>query len=141
MGLKYSLYLKCYFLKYIIITCRGSLENSSNKDILHTVVVNLSPISNSLFNFTVIFNQNSIVGGINFNLIEWIIFWRCFWWKICYCYELYSRASEFQFISKAKAFLLGMRLLALFWFCCCLISNLAFFLGKYWISIKYMVLW
>ena len=70
MGLKYALYLKCYFLKYIIITCRGSLENSSNKDILHTVVVNLSPISNSLFNFTVIFNQNSIVGGINFNLIE-----------------------------------------------------------------------
>ena len=43
---------------------------------------------------------------------------------------LYSRASEFQFISKAKAFLLGMRLLALFWFCCCLTSNLVFFLGQ-----------
>ena len=53
MGLKYALYLKCYFLKYIIITCcRRSLENSSNKEILHTVVVNLSPISNSLFNFS-----------------------------------------------------------------------------------------
>ena len=74
MGLKYALYLKCYFLKYIIITCRGSLENSSNKEILHTVVINLSPISNSLFNFTVIFNQNSIVGGSNFNFIERIIF-------------------------------------------------------------------